>query len=147
MPSYDKFLKKILSNKQKLDDTGTMVLTVECSAIIQNKLAPKLKDLGSFSIPYVIGNTIIDRALSDLGESVSLMPMSICKILYLCDVKPIKVSLLLDDKSINYPIGIIENASIKIGQLYIPTDFIVMGVEEDAHILILLGTPFWPLLM
>ncbi|XP_020259787.1 uncharacterized protein LOC109836335 [Asparagus officinalis] len=43
MPSYAKFLKEILSNKRKLDDYATVALTEECSAIIQNKLSPKLK--------------------------------------------------------------------------------------------------------
>lgn len=73
MPSYVKILKDILSNKRKFDNTSTVVLTKECSVIIQNKLAPKLKDPGSFSIPRVIGNTIIDRAICNIGASVSLV--------------------------------------------------------------------------
>ncbi|MCH87321.1 hypothetical protein A2U01_0008188, partial [Trifolium medium] len=47
IPSYAKFLKDILSNKRKLEDTGP----VECNAINENKLAPKLEDPGNFSIP------------------------------------------------------------------------------------------------
>jgi len=50
---YAKFLKEILSNKRKLEDDETVNLTEECSEIIQNKLPPKLKDLGSLSIPCV----------------------------------------------------------------------------------------------
>ena len=55
MPSYAKFLKEILSNKRKLEDEETVMLTEECSAILQKKLPPKLKDPGSFTIPCVIG--------------------------------------------------------------------------------------------
>jgi hypothetical protein len=55
MSSYSKFLKEILFNKRKIDDIGTIALTEECSGIIQHKFAPKLKDLGSFSIPSLIG--------------------------------------------------------------------------------------------
>ncbi|XP_073124805.1 uncharacterized protein [Henckelia pumila] len=44
MPSYAKFLKDILSNKRKLEEYETVNLTEECSAIVQNKLPPKLKD-------------------------------------------------------------------------------------------------------
>ncbi|PNX61201.1 hypothetical protein L195_g060552, partial [Trifolium pratense] len=51
IPSYAKFLKEILSNKRKLEDTGI----VECNAINENKLAPKLEDPGNFSIPCVVG--------------------------------------------------------------------------------------------
>ncbi|XP_020262292.1 uncharacterized protein LOC109838247 [Asparagus officinalis] len=93
MPSYAKFLKEILSNKRKLEEYETVALTEECSAIIQNKLPPKLKDPGSFSIPCVIGNVSINRALCDLGASVSLMPMSIYKKLGIGDLKPTTISL------------------------------------------------------
>ncbi|KAJ9182270.1 hypothetical protein P3X46_006285 [Hevea brasiliensis] len=51
MPSYAKFLKEILSNKRRLENYETVALTEECSAILQRKLPPKLKDPGSFSIP------------------------------------------------------------------------------------------------
>jgi hypothetical protein len=43
--------------------------------IIQDKLPPK--DLGSFSMPCVIGSEIIERAICDLGENVSLMSLSL----------------------------------------------------------------------
>ncbi|GKV39994.1 hypothetical protein SLEP1_g47678 [Rubroshorea leprosula] len=46
MPCYAKFLKEILSNKRKLEEYETVKLTEECSAILQNKLPPKLKDPG-----------------------------------------------------------------------------------------------------
>ncbi|XP_020262743.1 uncharacterized protein LOC109838731 [Asparagus officinalis] len=70
MPSHAKFLKEILSNKRKLEEYETVALTEECSVIIQNKLPPKLKDPDSFSIPCVISNVSINRALCDLGASV-----------------------------------------------------------------------------
>ena len=57
MPSYAKFMKEILSQKRKIRDDETVLLTEECSYILQNKLPPKLKDLGSFTIPCVIGDT------------------------------------------------------------------------------------------
>ncbi|WJX50779.1 hypothetical protein P8452_37034 [Trifolium repens] len=43
MPSYAKFLKEILTNKKKIDEE-TVMLTAECSAILQNKMPPKLQD-------------------------------------------------------------------------------------------------------
>jgi hypothetical protein len=95
MPSYAKFLKEILTNKRKIDDDDTVALTEECSAIIQNKMPPKLKDPGSFLIPCVIGNYVIDKALCDIGARVSLMPLSIYKRLILGELKPTKMSLQL----------------------------------------------------
>jgi len=67
MPSYAKFLKEILSNKRKLEEHETVALTEEYSATIQNKLPAKVKDPGSFSIPCLIRNVSINRALCDLG--------------------------------------------------------------------------------
>ncbi|XP_062075432.1 uncharacterized protein LOC133779493 [Humulus lupulus] len=75
MPSYVKFKKEILSKKKKLEDYETVELTEECSAILQKKLPPKLKDPGSFTIPCSIGDTVMTKALCDLGASVNLMPL------------------------------------------------------------------------
>ena len=47
--------------------------------IIKDKLPSKLKDPGSFSIPCVIGSETIEKAMCKLGESVSLMPLSLCE--------------------------------------------------------------------
>jgi len=45
--------------------------------ILPNKLPPKLKDPESFFIPCVIGSETIKKAMCDLGESVSLIPLSL----------------------------------------------------------------------
>lgn len=104
IPLYAKFLKEILSNKNKLEDDETMTLNAECSAIIQSNMPPKLKDPGSFSLPCVIGKFIIDRTLCDLGDSVSLMSLSIYERLKLGELRPTKMSLQLADHSVKYPI-------------------------------------------
>ncbi|XP_058788432.1 uncharacterized protein LOC131662618, partial [Vicia villosa] len=123
-------------------DNETITLTAECSAIIQNNMPPKLKDPGSFSIPCVIGKTIIEKALCDLGASVSLMPLSTCKKLNLGELKATRMSLQLADRSVKYPVGMLENIPVRVGQFYIPTDFIIMDIQEDSNIPIILGRPF-----
>ena len=60
-----KFLKELLSKKKKLKDLKTIALTEECSAILQKKLPPKLKDPKSFTLPCTIGNSEFKRALCD----------------------------------------------------------------------------------
>ena len=55
MPSYIKFMKKILASKKKLEEYGTITLTEECNAILKKKLPQKLQDPGSFAIPLSIG--------------------------------------------------------------------------------------------
>ena len=73
MPNYAKFLMENLKNKRKLEDFETVRLNEECSAIPLNKLPLKLKDSGSFIVPYTIGNINLEKVLCDLGASINLM--------------------------------------------------------------------------
>ena len=102
----------------------------------------KLKDPESFSIPYNIGKFVKDKALCDLGASISVMPLSTSKKLDMGELRPTKMSVQLADRSVKYPIGILENVPVRIGQFYIPTDFIIMDIKEDNVTPIILGRPF-----
>ena len=93
MLKYAKFLNEVLSNKRKLMDNENVMLTEECSAILQRKLPPRLKDPRSFTIPCTIGDFDFDKVLCDLGESVNLMLLSIFRKLGLGEVKPTTVCL------------------------------------------------------
>ena len=93
MLGYVKFMKDVLSKKRKLGDYETVTLSEECSAILQKKLPPKLKDPGRFTISCAIGNTVFERALCDLGASINLIPWSIFKKLKLGEVCPTIVTL------------------------------------------------------
>jgi len=77
-----------------------MVWTKGCSAIIQNKLPAKLKDPNIFSVPCLIGNESIYRALYDLGSSVSLMSFSLHKKFDLGEIRPTTMSLQLADRPV-----------------------------------------------
>jgi len=138
MPTYAKFLIEILSNK-KIEEDETVNLTEECGAIIQNKLPPKLKDPGRFFIPCVIGSEIVKKAMCDLGASVSLMSLSLCERMGIGELKPTIMTLQLAYHSIKYPAGIIEDVPVKVGEIYIPAEFVVMEMEEDIQVPILLG--------
>jgi len=142
MPLYAKILKNILSKKRKIEDNETIALTRECSAVIQKKLPPKLKDPGSFSIPCVIGKETIEKAMCDLGSNVSLLPLSLLKRIGIGDLKPTNMTLQLTDCSNIYPAGILEDIPIKVGKIYIPVDFVVVDIKEDSDIPILLGRSF-----
>ncbi|XP_010689473.2 DNA damage-inducible protein 1-like [Beta vulgaris subsp. vulgaris] len=142
MPSYAKFLKDTLSNKRKIEENVTVSLTVECSAILQNKLPEKLGDPGSYSIPVKLGNIAIKNALCDLGASVSLMPLSICKKLNMGELKPTRISLQLADRTVKFSLGILQDVPLRVGKFFIPCDFVVMEMKEDAQVPIILGRPF-----
>ena len=134
-------MKDIISHKNKLGDYG-LVSLVEESKAMYSKSPPKLKDPGCFTVPCVIGGTQFDRALCDIGASVSLMPYSIYKKLNLEELKPTNMCLSMADKSVTYPLGILENVPTKVENFVIPADFVVLEMEEDLEIPILFGRPF-----
>ena len=142
MPSYVKFMKKILASKKKLEEYGTITLTEECSAILQKKLPLKLQDPGSFAIPFSIGPRVLGKALCDLGASINLMPLSMFKRLRLGKPKLTTISLQLVDRSYQHPRGIIENVLVKVGKFILPADFVILDIEKDDSVPIILGRPF-----
>jgi len=140
---HAKFLKEILSKKRKIDDEHEIIaLGEECSAVVQNKLPAKFKDPGSFFISCLIGNVSIDRALCDLDSSVSLMPYSTFKKLDLGELRPINISLQLANRSLKYLLGILEDVPIRVGDFYVPIDFIILDMTKDGRTQIILGRSF-----
>ncbi|XP_062080897.1 uncharacterized protein LOC133785694 [Humulus lupulus] len=93
MPNYVKFMKDILTKKQRLGEFETVALTKECSSFLQNKLPPKMKNPGSFTIPCTIENSYCGLALCNLGANINLMPMSVFKKLGIGKVKITIVTL------------------------------------------------------
>ena len=110
----------------------------EYNAVIRNKLPPKLKDLRSITIPCVVSKLSISRALCDLGASVIIIPLSLCRKLNIGEPKPINISLQLADRSIVYPEGISEDILVKVGEFYVPCDFLILEME-DLQIPIIVG--------
>ncbi|GJS69773.1 hypothetical protein Tco_0702614 [Tanacetum coccineum] len=73
MPNYSKFLKELVSNKHKLEQISSAFLSDKSSAIIQNKVPPKLGDPGSFLSPCTFGKAFSCNTLADLGASINLI--------------------------------------------------------------------------
>ncbi|KAJ7964045.1 DNA-directed DNA polymerase [Quillaja saponaria] len=144
MPTYVKFMKDFLSKKYKIEDHKMVALTKECSAILQKKLPPKLKDPSSFSIPVSLGKSFSDRALYDLGASINLMPFLIFQKpgLKKGKIKPTKLTLQLAEWSQTCLRGITEDVLVKADKLMLLADFLILDREEDKEIPIILGRPF-----
>ncbi|CAL8112410.1 unnamed protein product [Prunus armeniaca] len=142
IPSYAKFLKDVCTKKKKFVDFEKVILTEQCSAVLLHKLPPKKQDPGSFTISCTIGNSNFKRALIDLGANINLMPFSVFQRLGQGEIKPTSVILQLADRSVAYPRGIIEDLVIKVDNLYLPADFVVLDMDEDMQTPIILGRPF-----
>ncbi|GJR57914.1 reverse transcriptase domain-containing protein [Tanacetum coccineum] len=142
MPNYGKFLKELISNKHKIEQISAAFLSDESSAMIQNKVPPKLGDPGSFLIPCNFDKTFSCNALADLGASINLMPYSLYAKLSLKTLKPTKMSVRLTDRSFQYPVGIAENMLVEVGKFTFPVDFVILEMEEDSKVPLILGRPF-----
>ncbi|GJU93183.1 reverse transcriptase domain-containing protein [Tanacetum coccineum] len=142
MPNYGKFLKDLISTKHKLEQISSAFLSDESSAIIQNKVLPKLGDPGSFLIPCTFGKTFSCNALANLGASINLMPYSLYVKLSLETLKPTRMSVRLVDRSFQYPIGIAENMLVEVGKFTFLVDFVILEMEEDSKVTLILGRPF-----
>ncbi|GKC70838.1 reverse transcriptase domain-containing protein [Tanacetum coccineum] len=142
MPNYDKFLKELVNNKNKIKQISDAFLSDESSAILQNKVPLKLRDLGSFLIPFNFNKAFSCNALADLGASINLMPYSLYAELSLKTLKPTKMSIRLANRSFQYPVGIAENMLVEVGKFTFPADFVILKMEEDSKIPLILGRPF-----
>jgi hypothetical protein len=112
----------------------------QCSAAIANGLE-KQKDPGCPTIPCSVGSFKFEKALCNLGASVSVMPRDVFKKLHL-PLKPTGMCLELGDNSIRYPLGIAEDVPVKVGHHFIPIDFVVLEMGEREKTPLILGRPF-----
>ncbi|XP_015964980.1 uncharacterized protein LOC107488720 [Arachis duranensis] len=141
MPPYVEFIKGLLSEKNVLKGDEIVVLTKECSALIQSRLPKKIPDLRSFQISCTIGNVTFDKAFCNLGSSINLMPLSEMK-LQIQEAQPTKIALQMADKSLRQAHGLVENILVKVGKFFLPANFVVLDMGEDANDSIILGRPF-----
>ncbi|XP_006599869.1 uncharacterized protein LOC114389802 [Glycine soja] len=132
MPLYAKFLKDMLTWKNKYIHSDTIVVERNCSAVIERILPPKHKDPGSVTIPCSI----------DLGANINLMPLSMCRRLGELEIMSTRMNLQLVDRSITRPYGVIEDVLVWVKHFIFPANFVVMDIEEDANIPLILGRPF-----
>ncbi|XP_016167317.1 uncharacterized protein LOC107609798 [Arachis ipaensis] len=142
MPLYAKFLKELINIKRSWNEKEIVILTQECSAVIQKGLPPKLKDPGSFFLPSTIGNIIIDKALCDLGSSINLMPLSMMRKLSIEEVKHVRMTLQLADRLMVIPNGVVENLLVKMNKFIFPAEFMILDLDEEEGDSIILERPF-----
>nr|GEU61024.1 hypothetical protein [Tanacetum cinerariifolium] len=118
MPKYQKMLKALLSNKEKLQELANTPLNENCSTELKCK------------------------ALADLGASINLMPLSVWKKLGLPDLIPTRMTLELAKRAICTPDGIVKDVFVPVGKFTFLADFVVVDYEIDPRVPLILGRPF-----
>jgi len=90
---YSKFIKYMLTRKNKYIHSENIIVEGNCSAVIQRILPPKHKDPGSVTISCSIGEVSVGKALIDLGAIINLMPLSMCRRLGELEIMPTRMTL------------------------------------------------------
>ncbi|XP_069144435.1 uncharacterized protein [Solanum lycopersicum] len=76
---------------------------------------------------------------SAIGTSINLMPLSIYKKLGLGDPKPTMMRLLMADRRVKTPIGILHYVLVEVESFIFPVDFVILDCEVDFEVPIILG--------
>jgi hypothetical protein len=142
VPTYFLYFEDILANKYEIATLGVdhVKVSEQCRAAIANGLE-KQKDPGCPTIPCSIGSFKFEKALCDLGASVSVMSRDVFEKLCL-PLEPTGMCLELGDNSIRYPLGIAEDVPVKVGHHFILVDFVVLDMGEREKPPLILGRPF-----
>ena len=94
----------------------------------------------------MIGGTVVEKALLDLGAIVNLLQYFVYKQLRLGELKPTSITLSLVDRSMKIPRRIIEDFLVQVDNFYYPVDFVVLDtdpiVKETSYVPIILERPF-----
>nr|GEZ06196.1 hypothetical protein [Tanacetum cinerariifolium] len=112
MPKYQKMLKSLLSNNEKLQELANTPLNENFSAVILKKLPKKLRDPGKFLIPCGFSE-LKCKALADL-----------------------------DNRAISTPAGIVRDVFIPVDKFTFPADFVIVDYKSDFRVPFILGRPF-----
>ncbi|GJT82859.1 hypothetical protein Tco_1057201 [Tanacetum coccineum] len=107
-----------------------------------DSLPKKEKDLGSFTLPYYINIVCFEKALTHLGASVSVMPLSTYLNLGLGELAHTKLTVELTDRILKHPKGIAKNVLVGIGKFVFLIDFIILDMPEDVNVPLILGRSF-----
>ncbi|GJW61756.1 ribonuclease H-like domain-containing protein [Tanacetum coccineum] len=97
---------------------------------------------GSFTLPCFIHNVCFDKALVDLGASMSVMPFSTYTNLGLGILSHTRLTIELVDRTIKQPRGIAENMLVRIGKFIFPIEFIILDIPENNDVPLILERPF-----
>ncbi|GKA95233.1 reverse transcriptase domain-containing protein [Tanacetum coccineum] len=129
---YQKILKSLLSNKEKLIELANTPVSKNCSAVILKKLLEKLGDPGKFLIPCGFSK-LKCKALADLGASINLMPLSVWKKLGLPELISTQMTLELANRDICTLKGIARDVFVPVGKFTFPADFFIVDYERDPQ--------------
>ncbi|CAA7033654.1 unnamed protein product [Microthlaspi erraticum] len=141
IPALKKYMKELISGKVA-EDENVMLVSEECSAVLQNKVIKKRSDPGRFVLSVQIRPH--DLRMLSLRSWLEREPDAVfCgQAMGYTKFKPTKVSLVFADRSTKFPVGILEDLHVQIGNTLIPADFVVLELDEEPKDPLILGRNF-----
>ncbi|CAM8959068.1 unnamed protein product [Rhodiola kirilowii] len=140
MPDKDEPEGRLEARHEQNDPTMERPLTTS------HKAPPgKSKDPGAFTVTCGIGEAQIHHYLMNLGAAVNVIPYSLYCSLKLGPLKPPKLLIKLGDKSCIWPVSLLEDLTLRVGDLVVPSDFYVLQMgdaRDDDPPALILGRPF-----
>ncbi|GJW14984.1 hypothetical protein Tco_0019117 [Tanacetum coccineum] len=112
------------------------------TTLCNDALPQKEKDLGSFTLPCFINNVCFEKALADLGASVSVMPFLTYTKLGLGELAHTELIVELFNRTVKHPKGIAKKILVGIGKFVFPVDFIILDMPKDVKVPLILERPF-----
>ncbi|XP_047264723.1 uncharacterized protein LOC107865439 [Capsicum annuum] len=141
MPRYSRFMKQLVTKKK-----GSTIEDIDgfhhCSVVTTRSLVQKKGDLGAFTILCTIGSSRFTKALCDLGASINLMSLAIFKQLGLSPPEPTAVRLLMAERTVKKPVGILFDMAMRVDSFIFLDDFVILDWENDIEMPIIFGRPF-----
>ncbi|KAI3717767.1 hypothetical protein L1987_69585 [Smallanthus sonchifolius] len=145
VPAYVKYLKDLCTQKRNHKMPKKLDLTDNVSAVLSGILPPKLQDPGVPLIQIQIGDFKIDKALLDLGASVSILPGSLYDQYDFDPLQKADTTVVLADLTRKLPYGILTDVIIKVEDFYYLVDFLVLDFAaptKGSQPKVILGRPF-----
>ncbi|XP_047268096.1 uncharacterized protein LOC124898501 [Capsicum annuum] len=102
----------------------------------------KKPDPGAVTIPCIIRTMEFTKALCNLVESVNLMPLSIYRKLGLGNPISTDIRLVMADRSVKQPVGILHDMLVKVSNFVFPAYFVILDCEVGFEVPIIFGRRF-----
>ena len=109
---------------------------------MDDSMPEKKEDPGRPVVPITIGAHFFKEALCDFGASINIMPKVIYEKIQGARLLYTTMCIQLADQSLCYPKGVLQDVCVKIGNSYVPADFVVIETGGDDRAPIILGRPF-----
>ena len=126
-------LKKI-ENEPKNARYYDKPLSLEVEQILTRSLPKKLGDPGEFCIMVTMSNGEKVKALIDLGAACNIIPGSMCSKVGNFNMRFDQYKLVMADGSIKEATCILEDVLVRVDELIIPIDFLVVNLEDNEQV-------------